>query len=106
MNTKPLYDWQDKDGQAKLQKILTKLLDNGYNARMSNNKMFVMIMGETPTPICQVYSSSWHSRGLIEVYAGWGVTEPHDATWNADEAYDMLIKIYEEATNDHSNASI
>jgi hypothetical protein len=99
MNDKPLYDWQDKDGQAKLQKILTKLLDNGYNARMSNNKMFVSIMGETPRPICEAYSSSWHSRGLIQVYEGFGVPiSERKSTFSADEAYDMLIKIYEEAT--------
>ena len=84
------------DTTTELQKILTKLLANGYNARMSGNKMFVMIMGETPKPICQAYSSSWHDIGLIEVYAGWGVTETHYAAWNADEAYDMLIKIYKE----------
>lgn len=99
MNDKPLYDWQDKDGQAKLQKILTKLLDNGYNARMSNSKMFVQIMGETPTPICQAYSSSWHSVGLIFVYAGWGVPmDERKSTFSADEAYDILVKIYEEET--------
>lgn len=96
MNTKPLYDWQDKDGQAKLQKILTKLLDNGYNARMTNNKMFVEVYNETSVnPICSVYSSTWHSLGLLWVFVGY----THSAvctTFSADEAYDMLIEKYKE----------
>lgn len=98
MNTKPLYDWQDKDSQAKLQKILTKLLDNGYNARMSNSRAFVQIIDETFTPICQAYASSWHDCGLIQVYSGWGVLEERYSTFSADETYDILVKIYKEET--------
>lgn len=92
-----MYDWQDKDGYGKLTKILNKLLKQGYNAEMSNNKMFVMLYDRSgKKQICEAYSSSWHNTGLIEVKIGYG--KDFDSTFSADEAYDMMIKIYDEAT--------
>lgn len=95
-----MYDWQDEDGYGKLTKILNKLLENGYNAEMSNNKMFVLLYDKFgKKQICEAYSSSWHDRGLIQIKVGYGF-KAFDTTFNADEAYDMMIKIYEGRQNE------
>lgn len=60
-----MYDWEDKDGYGKLVKILKRLVENGYNAKMLGSKMFVRLYDPNGEYVCDAYSSSWHSLGLI-----------------------------------------
>ena len=99
-----MYPWQDKNGYSKLMKILTKLQENGYNASMSNNLMFVNVYKpntehEYRNQICCAYSSTWHNTGLICIYKG---IEEVGSTFDPDKAYDFMTNII---NNNNNNLS-
>lgn len=88
-----MFDWQDKNSYGKLQKILQKLLDNGFNAKMSNNLKFVLLFNTEGEQVCEAYSSPISAPALVRIQH-W--TKKIGSTFNADEAYELMIKYYEE----------
>lgn len=86
-----MYDWQDKDGQSKLLKILNKLVDNGFNA--TKGCTHVKLYDSEGQYVCDAYSSTWHDLGHITVKR-W--TADIGTTFSPDKAYEMMVDYYNE----------
>lgn len=89
-----MYDWQDTDGQSKILRIFSKLIENGFNAKVSYGPAtFVSLYDNKGNYICYAWASNWHSAGLIWVDR-WA--EKIGTTFSPDKAYDMMIKYFKE----------
>ena len=86
-----MYWHQDKDGQKKLRLIWEKLVENGYDARWSKGNMFVKLYDSNGKYVCEAYSSTWYSLGLIWV-KHW-CTEI-GTTFDPYKAYDMMVRYF------------
>lgn len=89
-----MYDWEDKDGRGKLNRIFNMLQDAGYSPEMSENKMFVTLFHpNTKKFVVRAYAPSWHDVGLIFIQTNYGVHEV-GFTSSVDKAYKMLVETY------------
>ena len=89
-----MYDWQDRDGQGKILKILHKLTENGFNAKLSYGPAtFVSLYNDKGDYICYAWASNWCNLGFIRV-SRW--CEEIGTTFSPDEAYNMMVRYFEE----------
>lgn len=87
-----MYDWQDKDGRGKVLKLFNKLVENGFDARLSKSTAtFVSLYNDKGEYVCYAWASNWHNLGLIFIDR-WA--EKIGTTFSSDEAYNMMIEYF------------